>query len=103
MNYIYHVSFHELPQECYGEKCDFFYTSLAAIYDEFSPEDIGCKVGRLWNLKITPDNPYVGRKCTISKEPITRKTQIKIKKFANFANIEKWCYICTCKDKRYGD
>ena len=71
--HVYRVSFNEpLPEVCDG-KTDFFFTSLAAIYDRFIPDDIGCKVSRLWNLKITTDKPYMGRKCTITKEPVQRK------------------------------
>lgn len=71
--YIYRVSF---KNEQAGDNTwvtDYYFTSLAAIYEQFSSEQIGCKVERLWNLKITPDSPYIGHKCTISKEPITRK------------------------------
>lgn len=74
--YIYRVSFKEPPILVEGsaaEKTDFFFTSLTAIYDQFGKRDIGCQVSRLWNLKITPDNPYRGRKCVITKEPIARK------------------------------
>lgn len=71
--YIYRVSFKEPPYDFYGKQCDFFFTSLAAIYDQFSKDEIGCQVSRLWNLKITPDNPYRGRKCIITKEPVARK------------------------------
>ena len=70
---IYRVSFNEPPADFYGEQCDFFFTSLAAIYDQFDKQEIGCQVERLWNLKISPDKPYVGRKCTITKEPLGRK------------------------------
>lgn len=73
--HVYRVSFHEPMPEATDGKTDFFFTSLAAIYDRFSTEDIGCKVSRLWNLKISPDKPYVGRKCTITKEPVQRKKQ----------------------------
>lgn len=71
--HVYRVSFKEpLPEVCEG-KTDFFFTSLAAIYDQFNKRDIGCQVSRLWNLKITPDSPYRGRRCVITKEPVARK------------------------------
>lgn len=75
--YIYRVSFNEPPADFYGEQCDFFFTSLAAIYDQFDKQEIGCQVERLWNLKISPNNPYIGRKCTITKERLSRKQQKK--------------------------
>lgn len=80
INYIYHVSFKKAPFEGEGEpagKTDFFFGSLSAIYDAFSSEQIGCKVQRLWNLKITEETPYLGRKCTITKEILKRKKQQK--------------------------
>jgi hypothetical protein len=69
--HIYRVSFNE-PM---NGKTDYFFSSLSAIYTDFSAEEIGCKVTRLWNIKITPDRPYIGRKCTITKEPLHRKKQ----------------------------
>lgn len=69
--HIYRVSFRE-PVD---DKTDYFFGSLSAIYDTFSVEQVGCKVSRLWNLKITPDKPYLGRKCSITKEPFNRKKQ----------------------------
>lgn len=74
--HIYRVLFKESPFSGEGEpagKTEFFFSSLSAIYDIFSAEKIGCKVSRLWNLKITPESPYNGRKCTITKEPISGK------------------------------
>lgn len=78
--HIYRVSFKEpikpaTPKDDWDkvERTDYFFGSLSAIYDTFSAEQVGCKVSRLWNLKITPDNPYIGRKCTITKEPLGRK------------------------------
>lgn len=77
-NYIYRVSFKKPPFEGEGEpagKTEFFFGSLSAIYDMFSSDEIGCKVQRLWNIKITEENPYIGRKCTITKEVLKRKKQ----------------------------
>ncbi len=74
--YIYRVSF---KREQAGDNVwcdDYFFTSLSAIYEQFTPEQIGCKVERLWNLKITPDSPYIGKKCMITKEPFNRKRQL---------------------------
>ncbi len=77
-NYIYRVSFKEAPFNGEGDpagKTEFFFGSLSSIYDMFSNEQIGCKVQRLWNIKITEETPYIGRKCAITKEPLTRKKQ----------------------------
>ncbi len=67
--HIYRVSF---PEPVAG-KTDHFFGSLSAIFTTFTPAEIGCGVRRLWNIGITSENPYNGRKCTITKEPLTRK------------------------------
>jgi len=69
--HIYRVSF----KEPIDGKTDYFFGGLSAIFTNFTPEEIGCKVQRLWNLKITENNPYIGKKCTISKERLIRKKQ----------------------------
>ncbi|MDR1129439.1 MAG: hypothetical protein LBK96_00465 [Prevotellaceae bacterium] len=72
-SYIYRVSFKE-PK---NGKTDYFFGSLSAIFTNFAPEDTGCRVTRLWNLKITEEKPYNGRKCTITKELVVRKHKQK--------------------------
>ncbi len=74
--FIYRVAFSEPPLSD-GERRDFFFYSLSAIYETFSAEQIGCRVSRLWNLGIAQGNVYQGRRCTITKEPITRKKRRK--------------------------
>ncbi|MDR1343519.1 MAG: hypothetical protein LBK18_09750 [Prevotellaceae bacterium] len=66
---IYRLSF-KAPV---GGKTDYFFGSLSAIYEAFSPQEVGCRVTRLWNVKITEANPYIGRKCTITREPLKIK------------------------------
>ena len=56
-------------------KRDHYFTSLAAIYTVFLPEDIGCKVSNLWNLKVAEGVPYENDKCRITKEVLTKKRQ----------------------------
>lgn len=70
--YIYKVAFKEPPIQG-DSRTEFFFHSLAAIYDELTPEMVGCKVSRLWNVKITPQAPYANRVCTITQEPVSRK------------------------------
>lgn len=57
LEFIYRVAFNEPPLEN-DDSWEFYFTSLSAIYEKFTPEQVGCKVSRLWNLKITPDKPY---------------------------------------------
>lgn len=94
--YIYRVSFKDPtkpvnPKDDWDkeERTDYFFSSLSAIYGTFSVEQVGCKVSRLWNLKITPNKPYRGRKCVITKEPVAskRRTLKKITKFAQKENV----------------
>ena len=92
--FIYRVTFREPPEQT-GER-DFFFTSLSAIYERFSPEQIGCKVSRLWNIGVSDGTAYEGRQCispasrllgksaetpqiseTIRLAIITRKTKVK--------------------------
>lgn len=70
--FIYRVAFSEPPLSG-DERREFFFHSLSAIYETFTPEQIGCRVSRLWNLGIAQGETYRGRLCSISKEPIMRK------------------------------
>lgn len=72
--HIFRVVFAEPPIKN-DPRCEFYFHSLAAIYDIFTPEQVGCKVTRLWNLGTANGDPYVGRKCSIYREPIWRKRQ----------------------------
>ena len=71
---IYKVAF-KAPPLCGDDRTEFFFSSLSAIFDTFTPEQVGCKVSRLWNIGITQGNPYSGRLCQITKEEIIAKTQ----------------------------
>ena len=71
---IYRVSFKKPPYED-DARSDFYFTSLAAIYQHFTKEQIGCSVSRLWNLKISGGNTYKSRLCTISRHPLFRMKQ----------------------------
>lgn len=68
-SHIYRVEF----KEPVNGKTDYFFGSLSAIFVSFTPVEIGCGVRRLWNIGVTEERPYVGRKCTITKEPLSRK------------------------------
>lgn len=71
--HIYRVDFKTPP--FMNSRTDFYFTSLAAIYELFTPEQIGCAVNRLWALKVSDGNTYEGRKCTISREEVKRKAR----------------------------
>lgn len=71
---IYRVRFKEAPL-CGDERTDFFFTSLAAIYDVFTPEQIGCRASRLYNIGVPDGTPYDGRRCQITREEVCSKAQ----------------------------
>ena len=75
-NCFYRVEFKGPPIEG-DDRTEFYFSSLAAIYEQFTPEQVGCKVARLWNIGVSDGVPYRGRRCSITKEQIRRKTQNK--------------------------
>lgn len=74
---IIRVSFHEAPLAHQPQRRDFYFGCLSAIYEVFTPEQVGCKVQNLWNTNIRVGSPYVNRLCVISREPFVRKTREK--------------------------
>lgn len=52
---------------------EFFFGSLAAIYELFNEEQVGCSLRTLWNSKITTENPKATARCVISKHKVWRK------------------------------
>lgn len=75
-DHIYRVAFKEPPIDG-DDRTDFFYTSMSAIYDDFTPDQIGCRVSRLWNLGVGRGNVYEGRRCRITQESVASKKQNK--------------------------
>lgn len=68
---IIKVTFHTLVN---GER-EYFFTSIAAIYQHFSPAQVGAALSTLWGKHLTPDCPIVTKTCIISKHYIHRKPQ----------------------------
>ncbi|HPW66947.1 MAG TPA: hypothetical protein PLS84_07660 [Salinivirgaceae bacterium] len=54
-------------------KKEYYFGSLAAIYERFSEEQIGCKLETLWAHKLAENNPKSTRKCVITRQNILRK------------------------------
>lgn len=75
--FIYRVEFKEPPLLGVDERTEFYFHSLAAIYEVFTARQIGCKVTRLWNIGVSHGNPYEGRRCRITREHIFRKRRFK--------------------------
>lgn len=57
---------------------EYFFGSIAAIYEKFSTEEIGCTLQTLWG-RVSEETPYITKKCIISKHPVVRKPQINKK------------------------
>ena len=68
---FYRVRFIDSPDSS-GE-LDFYFGSLAAIYDVFSEEQVGCKIENLWNKKLSISGAWSGSKCSISQCIMFRK------------------------------
>ena len=69
--HVYHVHF----ADPIAGALDYYFSSLAAIYTVFTPEQIGCKVTRLWNLKVADGETYENKICRISRQRLHRKPQ----------------------------
>lgn len=65
------------PRDERGGRTDFYFGSLAAIFEVFKPEDIGCKLETLWAAKIDERHPKATPKCVVSKQVLYRKKQNK--------------------------
>ena len=63
------------PVPEYGGQTDFYFGSLAAIYELFTPAQVGCKLETLWSAKIDTLSPKTTTKCVVSKQVLYRKKQ----------------------------
>lgn len=74
--HIYKVSFKTQPFDS-DPRTDFFFTSLSAIYEVFTPEQIGCKVNWLWKYGVAIGRTYENALCKITQHKLTRQAQNK--------------------------
>jgi hypothetical protein len=65
------------PVAEYGGQTDFYFGSLAAIFELFTKEQIGCQLETLWSAKIDTLHPKTTPKCVVSKQVLYRKKQKK--------------------------
>ena len=63
--YIYRVSFDTPPLD--DDKTDFYFSSLAAIYEQFTAKQIGCGAGHLYNIGVSDGH--------IERVPLTSKAK----------------------------
>lgn len=76
MGKIYCIRF----KEPVNGEFNFHFGSLAAIYEVFTADQIGCSLQNLWNYKLSESKPYKSKKCTIFKGELIRKTTNRGKK-----------------------
>lgn len=72
----------EMKQEqvvhvCLGDDRHYYFGSVAAIFDTFTPDELGVSLPTLWNYGLAPDRPYKNDKCSIYRDSIHRKKQTK--------------------------
>lgn len=58
-----------------GGGTEFYFGSLAAIYEMFSASEVGCRLEALWAADIDETHPKATRLCVISKHVLYRKSQ----------------------------
>jgi hypothetical protein len=54
-------------------KVDYYFGSIASIYEAFTAAHLGIAQQSLYDYGITPEKPYENKICTISKSEIKRK------------------------------
>jgi hypothetical protein len=64
-NTIYHVQF--------GDDDNHYFGSIAAIFDRFTPKQLGVSKSRLYSFEVTPERPYKNKVVIIRKEVMHRK------------------------------
>lgn len=76
VRYVYSVLFYAPPRPVEMPRQKFFlFSSLAAIFDRFSVEEIGCSLGHLYNSKVPDGSAFCGKRCIIKREPLVSKRQ----------------------------
>ena len=70
----------EMKQEqvvhvCLGDDRHYYFGSVAAIFDTYTPDELGVSLPTLWNHGLSHDRPYINNKCRIYRGTIKRKKQ----------------------------
>ena len=58
-----------------GGGTEFYFGSLAAIYEMFSASEVGCRLEALWAANIDEAHPKATCSCVISKHKLYRKSR----------------------------
>lgn len=73
--FVYSVLFFAAPLPKKPRQKFFLFSSLAAIFEVFSVEQIGCGLGHLYNLQVPSGTAYAGKRCIIKREKVLSKRQ----------------------------
>ncbi|MFB9120981.1 hypothetical protein ACFFUE_07240 [Bergeyella porcorum] len=68
---IFHIHFHEGIKE----KKDYYFGSLAAMFEHFLPEEIGVALQTLYNAKLEFGSDFKTKNAIIRKEKLIRKSK----------------------------
>ncbi len=77
-SYTYSVLFYAAPLRDQPRQKFFLFSSLAAIFEVFSPEQIGCGLRHLYNLKVPEGSAFAGKRCIIKREKVFAKRQKRV-------------------------
>lgn len=76
-NTIYVVEFRGCIDELPEATRTWYFSSVAAIYEKFTVNDIGCDLHNLWNNGVAKGKVYTNAKVKITKQTIHAKKQHK--------------------------
>ncbi len=68
-----------------GKNRHYYYGSMTAIFEYWSPDDLGVTLRKLYEHKLSKSHPYENDKCIIHQGIVMRKTQKPHAKFNPFA------------------
>lgn len=74
-SYAYSVLFFAAPIREMPRQKFFLFSSLAAIFEVFSADQIGCGLRHLYNLKVPDGSCFAGKRCIIKREKVFSKRQ----------------------------
>lgn len=69
---IYHLHLKN-ASETIPVKVDYYFGSIASIYDTFTAAQLGVAQQRLYDFGITPERPYENKICVIRRSELKRK------------------------------
>lgn len=73
-----------LELKCPNGNKHYYYGSMAAIFRDWKPAEIGVNLRALWTHKLSPANPYENDRVIIRQGTIVRKTQTPHQKYDPF-------------------